>query len=48
MEADQETDVVVDEDMRHDLLAIFKRIEATGYMTKRMRPVLEAAETPIT
>jgi hypothetical protein len=48
IEADHETDVVVDEEMRQDLLAIFKRIDATGYMTKRMRPVLEAAETPIT
>jgi hypothetical protein len=48
IEADQETDVVVDEGMRRDLLAIFKRIEASGYMTKRMRPVLEAAEAPIT
>jgi hypothetical protein len=39
---------VVDEDMRQDLVLIFERIEAAGYMTKRMRPVQEAAATPIT
>ena len=48
IEAKQETEVVVDEDMRQDFVAIFARIEATGYMTKRMRPVQEAAATPIT
>jgi hypothetical protein len=46
IEAEQETEVVVDEDMRQDFIAIFARIEATGYMTKRMRPVQEAAATP--
>ena len=48
IEAEHETEVVVDEDMRQDLVVIFERIEATGYMTKRMRPVQEAAATPIT
>ena len=48
IEAKQETEVVVDEDMRQDFVAIFARIEATGYMTKRMRPVQEAAATPLT
>ena len=48
IEAEQETKIVVDEDMRQDLVAIFERIEAGGYMTKRMRPVQEAAATPIT
>lgn len=48
IEAEQETEVVVDEDMRKDLIVIFERIEAAGYMTKRMRPVQEAAATPIT
>jgi len=47
IEAEQETEVVVDEDMRQDLVVIFERIEAAGYMTKRMRPVQEAAATPI-
>lgn len=48
IEVEQETEVVVDEDMRQDFVAIFARIEATGYMTKRMRPVQEAAATPVT
>jgi hypothetical protein len=48
IEAEHETEVVVDEDMRQDLVVIFERIEAAGYMTKRMRPVQEAAATPIT
>jgi hypothetical protein len=48
IEAEQETEVVVDEPMREDLVVIFERIEAAGYMTKRMRPVQEAAATPIT
>jgi hypothetical protein len=48
IEAEQETEVVVDEYMRQDLVVIFERIEAAGYMTKRMRPVQEAAATPIT
>jgi hypothetical protein len=37
IEAEQETEVVVDEDIRQDLVVIFERIEAAGYMTKRMR-----------
>jgi hypothetical protein len=48
IQAEQETEVVVDEDMRQDLVVIFERIEAAGYMTKRMRPVQEATATPIT
>jgi len=48
IEAEQETEVVVDEDLRQDLVVIFERIEAAGYMTKRMRPVRDAAATPIT
>ena len=48
IESEQETEIVVDEDMRQDLVAIFERIEAAGYMTRRMRPVQEAAATPIT
>ena len=48
IESEQETAIVVDENMRQDLVAIFDRIETTGYMTKRMRPVQEAAATPIT
>ena len=48
IEAEHETEVVVDEDMRQDLVVIFERIEAAGYMTKRMRPVQEAAAMPIT
>jgi hypothetical protein len=48
IEAKQETEVVADEDMRQDLVLIFERIEAAGYMTRRMRPVQEAAATPIT
>jgi hypothetical protein len=48
IEAKQETEVVVDEDLRRDLILVFERIEAAGYMTKRMRPVQEAAATPIT
>ena len=47
IDAEQETEIVVDEDMRQDLAAIFERIEATGYMTKRMRPVQQAAARPI-
>ena len=47
IEAKQETEVVVDEDMRQDLVLIFERIEAAGYMTKRMRPVQQAAARPI-
>ena len=39
IEAEHETEVVVDEDMRQDLAVTFERIEAAGYMTKRMRPV---------
>ena len=39
IEAEHETEVVVDEDLRQDLVVIFERIEAAGYMTKRMRPV---------
>jgi hypothetical protein len=46
--AEQETRLVVDEEMRQDLVVIFERIEAAGYMTKRMRPVQEAAARPIT
>jgi hypothetical protein len=48
IESEQETEIVVDEDMRQDLVVIFERIEAAGYMTRRMRPVQEAAATPIT
>jgi hypothetical protein len=48
IEAEHETRLVVDEEMRQDLLVIFERIEAAGYMTKRMRPVQEAAARPIT
>ena len=48
IESEQETAIVVDENMRQDLVAIFARIDATGYMTKRMRPVQKAAATPIT
>jgi hypothetical protein len=47
IDAEQETEIVVDEDMRQDLAAIFERIEAAGYMTKRMRPVQQAAARPI-
>jgi hypothetical protein len=47
IESEQETKIVVDEEMRQDLVVIFERIEAAGYMTKRMRPVQKAAATPI-
>jgi hypothetical protein len=47
IESEQETEIVVDEDIRRDLVVIFERIEAAGYMTRRMRPVQEAAATPI-
>ncbi|MDP9223441.1 MAG: hypothetical protein M3P18_06220 [Actinomycetota bacterium] len=48
IELEQETEIMVDEEMRQDLVVIFERIEAAGYMTKRMRPVQEAAASPIT
>jgi hypothetical protein len=48
IESEQETEIVVDEEMRQDLVVIFERIEAAGYMTKRMRPVQKVAATPIT
>jgi hypothetical protein len=48
IESEQETKILVDEEMRQDLVVIFERIEAAGYMTRRMRPIQEAAAKPIT
>ncbi len=48
VEAKQETEIVVDEEMRQDLVAIFERIEATGRMTDTLRAIQKTAAPPIT
>jgi len=48
VEAKQETEIVVDEYMRQDLVSIFDGIEAAGRMTDTLRAIQKTAATPIT